>query len=107
MESALLTRVAPTEVLVEQLRRLRQFASSSSIHVAIVPATSPLRVIPPPAFYLFDRRVYIELPHGDLWLLSRSNAYHVYHRLFNELSRLALRGTELVAKLDQLLSQMR
>jgi transcriptional regulator with XRE-family HTH domain len=107
MESALLARLAPTDVLVEQMRRLRQIACSARLHFALIPPTAPLRVVPPPAFYLFDRRVYIELPHGDLWLLSRSNAFHVYRRLFDELSRLALRGSELIAKLDQLLNQLR
>src|SRR6185437_3637899 len=99
--------IAPVDVLVEQLKRVRHFALTSRFDVGLIPAAASLSVAPPPAFYLFDRRVYIELPHGDLWLLSRSNACHVYKNLFEELSRVALRGEELAVKATDLLNQLR
>jgi transcriptional regulator with XRE-family HTH domain len=106
-ESGLLSRIAPTDVLLEQLNRVRQFASSSRIDIGMIPSGAALSVTPPPAFYLFDRRVYIELPHGDLWLLSRSNACQIYRSIFEELSRIALRRGELITKLDRLMHELR
>jgi transcriptional regulator with XRE-family HTH domain len=104
-EAALLARLAAREVLLEQIKRIGQLAMSQHVCVGVIPMTASLRVVPPPAFYLLDRRVYLELPHGDLWLLARSNAYPTYANLFERLASLALRGSELVVWLDRILDQ--
>lgn len=106
-ESALLSRIAPVEVLAAQIRQLRHLACSSHVQLRLIATSARFSVVPPPAFHLFDRRVYVELPHGDLWLLAKSNAYETYRTLFERLRDTALRADDLIPRLDELVRQLR
>ena len=105
-EAALLTRVGPTEVLVEQLRHLRRLCHAGRVRVGVMGVEAALVVLPPPGFYLLDRRVYIELPHGDLWLLERSQTFATYHRLFSELVKHAAFGAAFISNVDELFDRL-
>jgi transcriptional regulator with XRE-family HTH domain len=106
-EAALLARIAPAEVLAQQIRHLQEVAASDGVRIGLIPSAESLTVVPPPAFYLLDRRVYIELPHGDLWLLTRSHAYAIYERLFRVLVGHAVTGANLIKKLKGLAERVR
>jgi len=101
-ESALLSRIAPADVQTEQVKHLRHLASSGEVRLGIISQSAPLALVLPPAFYLLDRRVHIELPHGDLWLLARSQSCEVYERLFRQLSAHSITGEAVLKKLGQL-----
>jgi len=101
-EAALHCRIGPVAVLKEQIDHLKQLTLDGGVDLFMIPLDAPFAVVPPPAFYLLDRRVYIELPHGDLWLLERSNAFDIYDRLFKLLARASIKGEALAAKLDEL-----
>ena len=105
-ETALSARVAPADVLIEQLEHLQSLVRGGRIAIAIIRTADPLPVIPPPPFYLLDRRVHIELPHGDLWLLTRSHAFPVYERLFSRLRGCAVQGDNAVAILRNLMNML-
>jgi len=105
-ESALLARIAPADVLADQVRHLRHLAASNQVRLGLVSQSAPLAVVPPPAFYLLDRRVHIELPHGDLWLLPRSQSCEVYERLFRQLFASAVTGNYLLTRLGQLANRL-
>ncbi len=105
-EAALLTKVGPVNVLAEQFRHLQSLSRSSQMKLGLVGFDAALSVLPPPGFYLLDRRVYIELPHGDLWLLERSHAFGTYQKLFSSLVQNAAFGNAFTAKLDVLLDRM-
>jgi len=106
-EAALLARIAPVDVLVEQIHHLQEVAASDHVRIGLIPSTESLTVVPPPAFYLLDRRVYIELPHGDLWLLTRSHAYEIYEGLFRVLGGHAVTGASAIKKLKELAENLR
>jgi transcriptional regulator with XRE-family HTH domain len=101
-EAALMTRVGPQNILMEQFEHLRQLSCLRGVKLGLITFDAVLTVPLPPAFYLLDRRVYIELPHGDLWLLERSNAFGTYHELFNRLIEHAVFGDAFTSKLGQL-----
>jgi len=101
-EAALHCRIGPVDVLKEQIGHLKHFMLGRDVELLMIPLDAPFAVVPPPAFYLLDRRVYIELPHGDLWLLERSNAFDIYDGLFKSLVHLSIKGEALAAKLDEL-----
>jgi len=105
-EAALVTRIGPMKVLAEQLRHLHRLSRMGGVKLGVMGFDAALSVLPPPGFYLLDRRVYIELPHGDLWLLERSNAFGTYHELFNRLMQHAVFGDAFTAKLDELLERI-
>jgi transcriptional regulator with XRE-family HTH domain len=106
-EAALLTRIGPSDVLAEQIQHLRHFVTTDGPRLGLIPSSASLAVVPPPAFYILDRRVYIELPHGDLWLLPRSNVFDIYDRLFRVLMGHALTGASLNRKLEELAERVR
>ena len=106
-EAALLAGIGSPDMRAEQIRHLKQLVTSGWIEVGVIGSSASLPVIPPPGFYLFDRRVYLELPHGDLWLLSRSHAYDTYRKLFDVLADHASFGTGATGKLGSLLDQVR
>jgi transcriptional regulator with XRE-family HTH domain len=86
----------------EQVRHLVELAQRSNVRIGLIPSERPPRVIPPPPFYVFDGdRVYIELPHGDLWLLEPSHAGGFYLDIFNRLGDSAVFGEALILKLEQ------
>jgi transcriptional regulator with XRE-family HTH domain len=103
-ETALTARLAPADVLIEQLEHLQSLLRAGRIAIGILRTADPLSVVPPPPFYLLDRRVHIELPHGDLWLLARSRAFPVYERLFCRLNERAVQGDNAVAVLRDLMN---
>jgi len=105
-EAALLAAIGSLDVRGEQIRHLKRLVASGQIEIGVVGLSALMSVVPPPAFYLFDRRVYMELPHGDLWLLSRSHAYDTYRKLFDVLAGHATLGTGVKAKLDELLERV-
>jgi transcriptional regulator with XRE-family HTH domain len=105
-EAALLTRVGSVDVLAEQFRFLKYISGTGQIKLGFVGFDAALSVLPPPGFYLLDRRVYIELPHGDLWLLERSHSFDTYRTLFSRLVENAAFGDAFTAKLDELLDRM-
>lgn len=105
-EAALLTRVGPADVLAEQFRYLKYISETGPMKLGVVGFDAALSVLPPPGFYLLDRRVYIELPHGDLWLLERSHAFETYRTLYSRLVQNAAFGNAFTAKLDELLHRL-
>lgn len=105
-EAALLTRVGPAEVMATQIRQLKHLASTRPIRLGVLGFEAAVTVLPPPGFYLLDRRVYMELPHGDLWLLERSHAFGTYHRLFARLVQQAVLGAAFITKLDELVDRI-
>ena len=76
--------------MATQNEHLGRVIADGRIRVGIIPVDASPPVPYPPAFYVFDDRVYIELPHGDLWLLDRSNARDIYESLFRTLLDVAL-----------------
>ncbi len=105
-ETALLARVGPATVLGEQFRHLKRLSETTGVRLGFIERRTPLDLLLPPAFYLLDRRVYIELPHGDLWLRERSHAFGTYHDLFKRLEGLAAFGDRFAANLDRLQQQI-
>jgi len=86
----------------EQVRHLLELSHCPNLRIGVVPSERAMRVLPPPPFYVFDtERVYIELPHGDLWLLEPSHAAGIYLKLFERLSDSAVFGEALIAELEQ------
>ena len=105
-EAALLAGIGSLDMRAEQIRHLKHLVTSGWVEVGVIASSASLPVIPPPGFYLFDRRVYLELPHGDLWLLSRSHAYDTYRKLFDVLAEHATFGAGVKTKLDELLERV-
>lgn len=88
-ESALRCRLAPADVMRAQYGHLAQVVADGRVRVGLIPVDAASSIPYPPAFYLFDDRVYIELPHGDLWLLDRSDTRGTYESLFRSLVDIA------------------
>ena len=105
-EAALLAGIGSPDMRAEQIRHLQHLVTGGWVKVGVIPSSASLPLIPPPGFYLFDRRIYIELPHGDLWLLSRSHAYDTYRTLFDVLAQHATFGAGVGTKLDELVTQL-
>jgi transcriptional regulator with XRE-family HTH domain len=89
-EAALRCRLAPVDVLAAQYAHLGEIITDGRVRIGIIPVDASPPVPYPPAFYVFDDRVYIELPHGDLWLLNSSNTLGTYENLFSTLLDIAL-----------------
>jgi hypothetical protein len=106
-EAALLAGIGSPDMRAEQIRHLQHLVTGGWVEVGVIPSSATLPVIPPPGFYLFDRRIYVELPHGDLWLLSRSHAYDTYRTLFDVLTNHATFGKDTAAMLDEFLRHIR
>lgn len=102
-EFALAARIGTKAERDEQVRRLLDLAQRPNIRIGLVPARKTPVVLPPPSFYLFDaERVYLELPHGDLWLLPSSNAAVIYLALFRRLAATAMFGRRLATRLQHI-----
>ena len=81
----------------ETLRHIIALIERGSIELGIIPFSRPIPVFPPPAFYLFDQsRVYIELPHGHLFL-NQATVTSVYSNLFQTLKDSAAFGEAAVS----------
>lgn len=93
-EAALRCRLAPPDVMLAQYQYLAELCASSRLVLGVLPIDSPVGMPLPPAFHLFDERVYIELPHGDLWLFDRSGAVEIYASLYRRLGDHALTGAD-------------
>lgn len=110
-EGAVTSPVISAEVLAEQIERLfrlsERWGNESRLSLGLIPASTKLSVLPPPAFYLFEQKVYVELPHGDLWLRERSNAVGEYRRLYRRLRESAVFGAECRTLLERLRSSQR
>lgn len=89
-ESALRCRMAPADVMLAQYQHLAAVIADGRVRVGLVPIDAAPPTPYPPSFYLFDDRVYIELPHGDLWLLDRSDTLGTYEALFGSLVDVAM-----------------
>lgn len=90
---------------VAALQHILRLLAETRIPIGIVPLGSCLNGLPSPPFYLFDEhRVYLELPHGDLFLLQRSTAA-IYARHFQRLRDVALWHDAAAAKLSDLIDQ--
>jgi transcriptional regulator with XRE-family HTH domain len=105
-EAALQARVAPPPILRDQVRCLAEISTESRISVGLVPSSATLPTLPSPPFYVFDDRVYIELPHGDLWLHESSNASDLYRKVFEEFRSAALFGDRFLRALERLSSSL-
>jgi transcriptional regulator with XRE-family HTH domain len=102
---AALYHYAATRSVDEALRHLLKLTIRDNIRIGIIPFGSPIQSSPPPPFYLFDdSNVYLELPHGDLFLMQPSIAT-IYVTLFDSLTKSALFGNPAAKKLDDLLRQ--
>lgn len=105
-EAALLMRVGPPEVCAQQLLHLKHLSGLPGLRIGILGFATARCVLPPPGFYLLDNRVYVELPHGDLWFLERSNAIETYRPLFERLSEQAAFGSAFCSILDKHLQRL-
>lgn len=102
-EFALAYRLGVKQEREQQVDRLLELAERPNIQIGLIPARSAPLALPSPSFYLFDsERVYLELPHGDLWVLPSSGSAGVYLTLFNKLAAGALLGSALAARLQQI-----
>ena len=101
-EGALMAAVGTRSERDEQVQHVMELVRRSNVRIGLLTAGTPLRVVPPPPFYIFDKdRVHVELAHGDLWLLEPSHAAVAYARIFDALGDSAVFGSELVARLEQ------
>ena len=105
-EAALLMEVGTANVRAIQLHHLKQLCGRPNVRIGIIGFEVAQHVLPPPSFYLLDKRVYIELPHGDLWLLERSNAHAKYEPLFERLAAHASFGDALRCLIDKHLDRL-
>lgn len=105
-EASLRARVAPDEVLCEQYKHLRSLARATSVTIGILPLRDPVRVPPAPGYYVFDDRVYVELLHGDLWVLDADHVRESYERHLTSLLKIAATGDRCDAILARLLDEI-
>jgi hypothetical protein len=84
-EAALRHRLAGPQVLAGQYEHLCHIIEEGRLRIGILPLEGGLPIPCPPGFYVFDDRVYIELPHGDLWLFGQSGAQATYEKVFESL----------------------
>ena len=102
-EAAFWTHIGTKPERDRQVRHLTELARRPNLRMGVIPASLAVPVLPPPAFYVFDsHRVYLELPHGDLWLLSTSHAAPVYLALLEKLAAAAAFDADLEARLEQI-----
>lgn len=102
-EVALVSRIGTRDERRQQVRRLLELSERPNLRIGLLPAFCPPAVLPPPAFYVFDsKRVFIELPHGDLWLLEHSHAAATYLGIFEKLADSALFDGQLSTRLEQI-----
>ena len=102
-EAALSTRIGTKSERDRQVKQLAELARRPNLRIGIIPACVAVPVLPPPAFYVFDsERVYLELPHGDLWLLPTSHAAPVYLALLEKLVAVAAFDADLEMRLEQI-----
>lgn len=107
-EASLRARVASHDVLVEQLEHLLRLTSHAADPklLSILPMDDAVSVPPTAGYYLFDDRVYVELLHGDLWVLDGKHVQDSYERHFTSLQKSAVHGARCKAILSGLLEEM-
>jgi transcriptional regulator with XRE-family HTH domain len=109
-ESSLRSCVAPPKVLSEQVERLVKISQNSQVpgqvRLGILPSNDTMTVTPTCGYYLFDNRVYLELLHGDLWVLDEKHVQESYERHFASLERSALHGARCDAILTRLVDEL-
>lgn len=102
-ETALAWHIGTRAERERQVRRLMELGERPNLRIGLVPSSQPLPVLPPPAFYVFDsERVFLELPHGDLWLLEQSHAAATYLSVLEKLADAAIFGRKLTEYLEQI-----
>jgi len=109
-EVALRACVATRKVLSEQLRHLLRVSQSSRAsgqkRLGILPMDDAVIVPPTSGYYLFDDRVYVELLHGDLWVLDAKHVQESYERHFTSLLKSAVHGARCEEILTGLLEEL-
>ncbi|WP_017605004.1 helix-turn-helix domain-containing protein [Nocardiopsis alkaliphila] len=91
-EPALRIRLGPDTVMVEQLSRLISEIARSRVEIGVIPLAVSMDVVPSHGFWIFDDdRVLVETIGAEL-CLTEEVAVTPYVRVFEELSRSALRG---------------
>ncbi|GHH90779.1 hypothetical protein GCM10017779_12360 [Streptomyces capillispiralis] len=93
-EGALWARLCPPDVLVAQLDRLLGLVGMDTVHLGIVPLTSPLRLPPANSFCMLDGRlVVLEDWHAELWL-DDAETIALYQRVWDTLAESAVYGPD-------------
>lgn len=109
-EASLRACAASRDVLIEQVRHLLRIsqnsAASGQVLLGILPLDDLMTVAPTCGYYLFDDRVYVELLHGDLWVLDAKHVQESYEQHFAQLERSAVRGTRCDAVLQRILQDL-
>jgi hypothetical protein len=102
-ESAIATRIGTKLEREQQVMMLGELAKRDNVRIGMIPASVAPPILPPPPFYVFDSdRVYLEPPHGDLWLLPTSNAAPAYLGILEKLAAIAAFGVDLETCLEQI-----
>lgn len=91
-EPALRIRLGPDVVMVEQLSRVITEIARAKVEIGVIPMAVSMDVVPSHGFWIFDDdRVLVETIGAEL-CLTEDVAITPYVRMFDELSRSALRG---------------
>ncbi|SIO85549.1 Putative DNA-binding protein [Nocardiopsis sp. JB363] len=91
-EPALRIRLGPDVVMVEQLSRVITEIARERVEIGVIPMAMSMDVVPSHGFWIFDDdRVLVETIGAEL-CLTEEVAVTPYVRMFDELSRSALRG---------------
>lgn len=110
-EASLRARLVPNEVLCEQIRRLIRLSQNphtpGQVLLGILPLDEAVSVLPTGGYYVFDDRVYVELLHGDLWVLDAHHVRQSYERHFVSLLESAAVGPRCDAVLRRILKDLK
>ncbi|MGY6026900.1 helix-turn-helix domain-containing protein [Streptomyces spinosirectus] len=93
-EPILRTLICPPPVLTAQLDRLTGIIGMDTVHLGIVPLTTPLKVPPGHGFWIYDdRHVVTETWHAELWL-DDTDTLTLYQRTWTTLHQSAAYDTD-------------
>ncbi|URN14995.1 MULTISPECIES: helix-turn-helix domain-containing protein [Streptomyces] len=93
-EAALHALICPPSVLAAQLDRLAGAIGLDTVELGIVPLSSPLKIPPATAFWIYDdRQVIVENWHAELWIDDEASV-GTYLRTWRTLRESAVYGAD-------------
>ena len=91
-ESALLARVADSDVMISQYGHLLKLSTSPRLSLRVIPSTVRRALYPVEGFWIFDaERVNVELVTAEI-TVTQPQEIELYERTFVELAELAVYG---------------